>query len=159
MFLLCKYVLIGIIDISITYVYFLVPQYSVCTFRLARTSQANFHHDQKFAARCGSLHPQTCTVAMYAVTPPVIILALSPNDVLQYPPHRQKFGIIGVPQVAKFMGPKWGPPGSCRPQMGPMLAPWTLLSGTLPALEEDNLTLCIVRSSVCNGGLFLFGWC
>ena len=27
------------------------------------------------------------------------------------------------------MGPTWGPPGSCRPQMGPMLAPWTLLSG------------------------------
>ena len=25
------------------------------------------------------------------------------------------------------MGPTWGPPGSCRPQMGPMLAPWTLL--------------------------------
>ena len=33
---------------------------------------------------------------------------------------------------AKFMGPTWGPPGSCRPQMGPMLAPWTLLSGMLP---------------------------
>ena len=32
-------------------------------------------------------------------------------------------------QIAKFMGPTWGPPGSCRPQMGPMLAPWTLLSG------------------------------
>ena len=31
--------------------------------------------------------------------------------------------------LAKFMGPTWGPPGSCRPQMGPMLAPWTLLSG------------------------------
>ena len=29
------------------------------------------------------------------------------------------------------MGPTWGPPGSCRPQMGPMLAPWTLLSGQL----------------------------
>ena len=27
------------------------------------------------------------------------------------------------------MGPTWGPPGSCRPQMGPMLAPWTLLPG------------------------------
>ena len=25
-------------------------------------------------------------------------------------------------QIAKFMGPTWGPPGSCRPQMGPMLA-------------------------------------
>ena len=23
----------------------------------------------------------------------------------------------------------WGPPGTCRPQMGPMLDPWTLLSG------------------------------
>ena len=38
-----------------------------------------------------------------------------------------------VPQIAKFMGPTWGPPGSCRPQMGPMLALWTLLSGTLCA--------------------------
>ena len=41
------------------------------------------------------------------------------------------------------MGPTWGPPGSCRSQMGPMLAPWTLISGTpeygappLPALEN-----------------------
>ena len=32
-------------------------------------------------------------------------------------------------QIAKSMGPTWGPPGSCRPEMGPMLAPWTLLSG------------------------------
>ena len=31
--------------------------------------------------------------------------------------------------IAKFMGPTWGPFWSCRPQMGPMLAPWTLLSG------------------------------
>ena len=29
------------------------------------------------------------------------------------------------------MGPTWGPPVSCRPQMGPMLAPWALLSGKL----------------------------
>ena len=32
-------------------------------------------------------------------------------------------------QIAKFLGPSWGPPGSCRPQMGSMLAPWTLLLG------------------------------
>ena len=37
-------------------------------------------------------------------------------------------------QIAWFMGTAWGPPGSCRPQMGPMLAPWTLLSGVLPSL-------------------------
>ena len=30
---------------------------------------------------------------------------------------------------ARFMGPTWGPPGSCRPQVGPISASWTLLSG------------------------------
>ena len=39
--------------------------------------------------------------------------------------------VISLPlltsQIAKFMVPTRGPPGSCRPQMGPMLAPWTLL--------------------------------
>ena len=34
-------------------------------------------------------------------------------------------------QIARFIGPTWGPPGSCWPQMGPMLAPRTLLSGLL----------------------------
>ena len=34
-------------------------------------------------------------------------------------------------QTARFMGPTWGPPGSCRPQMGLMLAQWTLLPGFL----------------------------
>ena len=36
---------------------------------------------------------------------------------------------VVISQIAKFMGPTWGSPGTCRPQMGPMLAPWTLLSG------------------------------
>ena len=34
-------------------------------------------------------------------------------------------------QISRFMGPTWSAPGSCRPQMGPMSAPWTLLSGTI----------------------------
>ena len=49
--------------------------------------------------------------------------------------------IIPISQIAKFMGPTWGPPGSCRPQIGPMLAPWTLLSGMLMldiVLRKDN---------------------
>ena len=41
-----------------------------------------------------------------------------------------------ITQIAKFTGPTWGPPGSCRPQMAPMLAPWTLLSGKLSALNN-----------------------
>ena len=31
--------------------------------------------------------------------------------------------------IARFMRPTWGPPGADRTQVGPMLAPWTLLSG------------------------------
>ena len=38
---------------------------------------------------------------------------------------------IRTSQIARFMGPTWGPPGSCWPQMGPILAPWTLLSGLM----------------------------
>ena len=38
-------------------------------------------------------------------------------------------------QIARFMGPAWGPPGSCRSQMGSMLAPWTLLSGCIYILR------------------------
>ena len=44
-----------------------------------------------------------------------------------------------VTQIAKFMGPTWGPPGSCRPQMGPMLASWTLLSGQYLYMIPLNL--------------------
>ena len=31
--------------------------------------------------------------------------------------------------IARFMGPTWGPSGANKTQVGPMLAPWTLLSG------------------------------
>ena len=63
-------------------------------------------------------------------------------------------------------GANMGPPGSCRPQMGPMLAPWTLLSGaimgsgnglaltksygiTIPFWDKTftvNVCICITRS-------------
>ena len=33
--------------------------------------------------------------------------------------------------IARFMGPTWGPYGADRTQVGPMLAPWTLLSGMI----------------------------
>ena len=41
-------------------------------------------------------------------------------------------------QIARFMGPTWGPPGSCRPQMGPIMSPWTLLSGN--AFQHTYIT-------------------
>ena len=35
-----------------------------------------------------------------------------------------------TPLIARFMGPTWGPSGADRTQVGPMLAPWRLLSGS-----------------------------
>ena len=35
--------------------------------------------------------------------------------------------------IVMFMGPTWGPSGADRTQVGPMLAPWILLSWDLPA--------------------------
>ena len=34
-----------------------------------------------------------------------------------------------VAQIARFMGPTWGPSGADRTHVGPMVAQWTLLSG------------------------------
>ena len=36
-----------------------------------------------------------------------------------------------LPPIARFMGPTWDPSGTDRAQVVPMLAPWTLLSGSL----------------------------
>ena len=47
---------------------------------------------------------------------------------------------VKATQIARFMGPTWGPPGSCRSQMGPMWAPWTLLSGKYNVLYSPLLT-------------------
>ena len=50
------------------------------------------------------------------------------------------------------MRPTWGPPGSCRPQMGPMLAPWTLLSGALvwyPPPDIDQHHFSTSLSDTC----------
>ena len=38
---------------------------------------------------------------------------------------------LSTSQLKRFMGPTLGPPGADRTQMGPMLAPWTLLLGLL----------------------------
>ena len=55
------------------------------------------------------------------------VLFLVERNINSYLPNRS--------QIAKFMGSTWGPPGSCRPHMNPMLAKWTLLS-CVPALHQ-----------------------
>ena len=53
-------------------------------------------------------------------------------------PHH---GASEISLIARFMGPTWGPSGADRTQVGPMLAPWTLLSGILRLVAN---ALCIV---------------
>ena len=66
-----------------------------------------------------------------------------------------------IAQVAKFMGPTWGPPGSCRPQMGPMLARWTLLSGR-PWYSWQTINQyygCWCLGSLCHSAISIHWWC
>ena len=42
--------------------------------------------------------------------------------------------------MARFMGSTWGPSGSDRTQVGPILAPWALLSGFIN-INDDHLNL------------------
>ena len=51
-----------------------------------------------------------------------------------------------ISQITKFMGPTWGPPGSCRPQIGPMLAPWTLLSGMLFYVTYKRVLVSVLET-------------
>ena len=55
-----------------------------------------------------------------------MVYIVSPYIVSSY--HISPYVVL--PLIARFMGPTWDPPGSCRPQVGPMWAPWTLFSGT-----------------------------
>ena len=48
---------------------------------------------------------------------------------------------------SKVHGATWGPSGADRTQVGSMLAPWTLLSGLLPAEWQDVAFLCNAAQS------------
>ena len=45
-------------------------------------------------------------------------------------------------QIARVVWPTWDPPGSWRPQVGLMLAPWTLLSGFTCAMVAACYPMC-----------------
>ena len=45
--------------------------------------------------------------------------------------------------LAKFMGPRWVPYGADRTQVGPMLAPWNLLSGNAHKIHYGHMVLWV----------------
>ena len=68
-----------------------------------------------------------------------------------YVPDSYEIIVLVTSQISKFMGPTWGPPGSSRPQMGPMLAPWTLLSGLIH-LSLSGVPDLWDRNKILSGG-------
>ena len=90
---------------------------------------SNIHLESTSSSWWGRMLPSvSCTIKFirwyrwHVVCIIIIYLELS---------HRYGIHLLMLTQVAKFMGLTWDPPGSCRPQMGPILVPWTLLSGKL----------------------------
>ena len=51
--------------------------------------------------------------------------------------------------VERFRGPTLGPPGSCRPQVGPMSAPGTLLSGYINIANTLGMEKVSMRETKC----------
>ena len=68
-----------------------------------------------------------CMMPIFAIIFPVFFFVMT--SLLKVRIHPCETNIGKPSQIQKFMGTTWGPLGPCRPQMGPMLAPWTLLSG------------------------------
>ena len=60
--------------------------------------------------------------------------------------------------IARFMRPTWGPSGADRTQVGPMLAPWTLLSG-ISLCNINHLKSCIVETCIEKDASNPIGWC
>ena len=86
-----------------------------------------------YAALLDSLNPQPHTKAV------------------QCNPLKDPTGVNKIhTQIAKFLESTWGPPGSCRPQMGPMLAPLILLSGYVspPQMNHSDPTGTIGQPNV-----------
>ena len=67
--------------------------------------------------------------------------------------HAWSTRVWKTPLKTRFMGSIWGPPGDNRTQVGRMLAPWSLLSGTLLALilSECGEKLHIEKVWKCKG--------
>ena len=70
------------------------------------------------------------TTILYWIQLPCPLLLIPRLPPLVSPRQSMSDTCLISPLIARFMGPAWGPSGAARTQVWPMLAPWTLLSGT-----------------------------
>ena len=59
-----------------------------------------------------------------------------------------------TPHISRLMGPTSGPPGDDRTQVGPMLAPWTWLSGIFSCSTFSDLEATVLGEHSWSSGLF-----
>ena len=98
---------------------------TMVTFIVFVTLNSIYFELQAFQISFGILSPRWCTDT------PLFHQTMMPRSryvIL----HSMKplFVSTEIPRIARFMGPTWGPSGADRTQVGHMLAPWTLLSGS-----------------------------
>ena len=78
-------------------------------------------------------HPNVAEVSISGLHGPIrghLLMLLLPHGGIPFPwSNRMTVMLRSTSLMARFMGPIWGPSGANRTQMGPMFAPWTLLSG------------------------------
>ena len=55
---------------------------------------------------------------------------------------------------SKVMGPSWGPSGADRTQMGPMLAPWILLSGCTLIHDNSLDKMTVILKTTCSSAFY-----
>ena len=55
-----------------------------------------------------------------------------------------------APLIARLMGPTWGPSGADRTHVGPMLASWTLLSGSIKNRGEKSKRPANIQGEHCS---------
>ena len=77
-----------------------------------------------------------------------------PSRILTYPDAAVLYRTIYT-QIARFMGQTWGPSGSCRSQLGPMLDPWTLLSGLIVSVHWTWQAIIVYRVNNSPHGCYL----
>ena len=65
--------------------------------------------------------------------------AAGSRAMMEYPALKTRMVIMS--QITRFMGPTWGSSWADRTQVGPMLAPWTLLSGVYNEISPQYVNL------------------
>ena len=104
----------------------------IVTLQLQMKCHSKEDYNQTHNTLSHNMESEFASVFLSLINVFVWLDALQPTTGKEVASIRRVAGYWVDPQatpIARFMGPTWGPSGSDRTQMGPMLAPWTLLSG------------------------------